>query len=150
MMLPALSSAFLLSFTRGLEAFESALIFGAPAKIEVATTAIYDAIHHRSEADYQYATALSFAIFGIMLLLIALQWRLLGNKSFQTVTGKGYMPRLFNLGRWRGPAFTLCALTFLIMTVLPTAQLLAGSFFPDFGLFFTPHRCHQSVCPWQR
>jgi len=135
MMLPALSSAFLLSFTRGLEAFESALIFGAPAKIEVATTAIYDAIHQRSEADYQYATALSFAIFGIMLLLIVLQWRLLGNKSFQTVTGKGYMPRLFNLGRWRGPAFTLCALTFLIMTVLPTAQLLAGSFFQYFGFY---------------
>src|SRR5258708_33350195 len=71
-----------------------------------------------------------------MLLLIVLQWRLLGNKSFQTVTGKGYMPRLFNLGRWRGPAFTLCALTFLIMTVLPTAQLLAGSFFQYFGFFF--------------
>lgn len=135
MLLPALSSAFLLSFTRGLEAFESALIFGAPAKIEVATTAIYDAIHQRSESDYQYATALSFAVFGIMLLLIVLQWRLLGNRSFQTVTGKGYMPRLFHLGRWRGLAFALCALTFLIMTVLPAAQLLVGSFFQYFGFY---------------
>ena len=135
LLLPALSSGFLLSFTRGLEAFESALIFGAPAKIEVATTAIYDAIHQRSEADYQYATALSFAVLGIMLILVIAQWRLLGGRNFQTVSGKGYQPRLLKLGPWRGPALALCALTFIVMTVLPTTQLLVGSFFQYFGFY---------------
>lgn len=134
-MLPALSSAFILSFTRGLETFESAVIFGAPAHVELATTAIYDAIHQRSEADYQYATALSFALMAIMLVLIAGQWRLLGGRSFQTVTGKGYRPRLIELGPWRVPALLLCAATFTVMTVLPTAQLLVGSFFQFFGFY---------------
>src|SRR5689334_18728363 len=54
LMLPAIVTAFLLSFIRGLESFESPLFFGTPAKIEVITTAIYNSIHHQSIANYQF------------------------------------------------------------------------------------------------
>ena len=67
----------MLSFIRGIETFESPLFFGTPAGITVITTEIYNSINHRATPDYQYATALSFAIMALMFLLVLWQWRLL-------------------------------------------------------------------------
>ena len=50
---------------------------------------------------------------GLMFLLILAQWRILRGRSFQTVTGRGFTPRVVPLGRWRWAAFGLCALYFL-------------------------------------
>ena len=97
-MLPVTTSAFLLSFIRGVESFESALIFGTPAGIEVITTEIYHLIHHTNRPDYPQATALALGIMVLMFGLVAWQWRLLGGRSFFTVTGKGYTPRVTRLG----------------------------------------------------
>jgi iron(III) transport system permease protein len=135
LMMPAVVTAFLLSFIRGLENFESPLFFGTPAKIEVITTAIYNSIHHQSIANYQFATALSFAIMALMFLLVLWQWRLLRGKSFQTVTGKGYSPRPIDLGPWRWLTFALCVAFFAISVVLPIGQLILGSFFQFFGFY---------------
>jgi iron(III) transport system permease protein len=135
LMMPAVVTAFLLSFIRGLENFESPLFFGAPAKIEVVTTAIYNSINHQSIANYQFATALSFAIMALMFLLVLWQWRLLRGKSFQTVTGKGYSPRPIDLGPWRWLTFALCVTFFVISVVLPIGQLILGSFFQFFGFY---------------
>lgn len=135
MLLPILTSAFLLSFIRGLEAFESAWFLGAPAGINVITTTIYDSITQRATPDYQYATSLSFAITALMGLFLLLQWRVLRGRSFHTVTGKGYAPRLIRLGRWRWLTFALCVLFFIISVVLPVGQLLVGSFFKFFGFY---------------
>jgi iron(III) transport system permease protein len=135
LMMPAVVTAFLLSFIRGLENFESPLFFGTPARIEVITTAIYNSINHQSIPNYQFASALSFAIMAMMFLLVLWQWRLLRGKSFQTVTGKGYSPRLIDLGPWRWLTFALCAMFFVISVVLPIGQLLLGSFFQFFGFY---------------
>jgi iron(III) transport system permease protein len=135
LMMPAVVTAFLLSFIRGLENFESPLFFGTPAKIEVVTTAIYNSINHQSVPNYQFASALSFAIMAVMFLLVLWQWRLLRDKSFQTVTGKGYAPRLIDLGPWRWLTFALCVAFFVISVVLPIGQLLLGSFFQFFGFY---------------
>lgn len=135
LMLPAVVTAFLLSFIRGLESFESPLFFGTPAKIEVVTTQIYNSIHHQSIPNYQFASALSFVIMGLMFLLVLWQWRLLRGKSFQTVTGKGYSPRVIDLGPWRWVTFALCAAFFVVSVVLPIGQLLLGSFFRFFGFY---------------
>ena len=135
LMLPVTTSAFLLSFIRGVESFESALIFGTPAGIEVITTEIYHLIHHASTPDYQQATALAFGIMVLMFALVAWQWRLLGGRSFFTVTGKGYSPRVARLGRWRWVTFGFCILFFVVTVVLPVGQLLISSFFKFFGFY---------------
>ncbi|MBR0858082.1 ABC transporter permease [Bradyrhizobium liaoningense] len=135
LMLPAVITAFLLSFIRGLESFESPLFFGTPAKIEVVTTAIYNSIHHQSIPNYQFASALSFVIMALMFLLVIWQWHLLRGRSFQTVTGKGYSPRVIKLGPWRWLTFAVCVLFFIISVVLPIGQLLLGSFFQFFGFY---------------
>jgi iron(III) transport system permease protein len=135
LMLPVTTSAFLLSFIRGVESFESALIFGTPAGIDVITTEIYHLIHHASTPDYQQATALALGIMVLMFLLVAWQWKLLGGRSFFTVTGKGYSPRVARLGRWRWATFGFCMLFFVATVVLPVGQLIVSSFFKFSGFY---------------
>jgi iron(III) transport system permease protein len=137
LMLPVTTSAFILSFIRGVESFESALIFGSPAGIEVITTEIYHLIHHTNKPDYQQATALALGIMVLMFGLVAWQWQLLGGRSFFTVTGKGYSPRVTRLGRWRWATFAFCMLFFVITVVLPVGQLVISSFFKFFGFYRT-------------
>ncbi|HJS74258.1 MAG TPA: iron ABC transporter permease, partial [Vicinamibacteria bacterium] len=135
LMLPVTTSAFILAFVRGVEAFESPMFFGTPARIQVLTTEIYNSIHHDTEPDYQAATALALFVMALLSLLIVWQWRLLGSRSFLTVTGRGYQPRLTRLGRLRWVSFGL-ALAFVGVTVaLPVGQLLLGSFFRFFGFY---------------
>jgi iron(III) transport system permease protein len=135
LMLPVTTSAFILSFIRGVESFESALVFGTPAGIEVITTEIYHLIHHTNRPDYPQATALALGIMVLMFGLVAWQWRLLGGRSFFTVTGKGYTPRVTRLGRWRWVTFSVCVLFFAVTVVLPVGQLAIGSFFRFFGFY---------------
>lgn len=135
LMLPVTTGAFILSFVRGVDGFESALIFGTPAGIDVVTTQIYSLINHRNVPDYQQATALALLVMFLMFLLVAWQWRLLGGRSFFTVTGKGYRPSVIRLGRWRWATFAFCALFFAVTVVLPVGQLLLGSFFRFFGFY---------------
>ncbi len=137
LMLPITTSAFILSFIRGVESFESALIFGSPAGIEVITTGIYHLIHHQNRPDYPQATALALGIMVLMFGLVAWQWKLLGGRSFFTVTGKGYTPRVARLGRWRWATFAFCLLFFAVTVVLPVGQLVLGSFFKYAGFYRT-------------
>jgi iron(III) transport system permease protein len=135
LMLPVTTSAFILSFIRGIESFESPVFFGTPAKIEVMTTKIYHLIHHQSQPQYQSATALAFAAMALMFILVAWQWRVLGGRSFSTVTGKGYSPNVIRLGRLRWLTFAVCVLFFLVTVALPIGQLLLSSFFQFFGFY---------------
>jgi len=135
LLMPVITACVLLSFIRGVEAFESALFFGLPAGINVVTTEIYKAITQNARPDYQFATAMSFMILFLMSLLIVLRWRLLRGRSYQTVTGKGYNPRIMHLGPFRWVTFAFCLLFFLLTVALPVGQLFAGSLFKFFGFY---------------
>lgn len=135
LMLPVTTSAFILSFIRGIESFESPVFFGTPAGITVITTQIYDSITQRAQPDYQSATALSFAALALMFLLLLAQSRLLGGRSFATVTGKGYSPNVTRLGWLRWVTFGICVTFFLLTVALPVGQLILSSFFRFFGFY---------------
>jgi iron(III) transport system permease protein len=51
-------------------------------------------------------------------------------ERFATITGKGYRPRLRDLGRWRYPAAGLALVYILLAIVLPFLILLYCSFLP--------------------
>ena len=135
LMLPIMTSAFILSFIRGVESFESPIFFGTPAGIEVLTTKIYSLLNHQSEPQYQIATALGFVAMFLMFLLIVLQWRLLKGRNFSTVSGKGFSPRVMKLGWMRWVTFSVCILFFLVTVLLPVGQLILSSFFKFFGFY---------------
>jgi iron(III) transport system permease protein len=135
LMLPVTTSAFILSFIRGMESFESAVFFGTPVGINVITTQIYNSITQKGTPDYQSATALGFAAMALMFLLVLLQSRLLRGRSFTTVTGKGYSPNVTRLGGLRWVTFSICVAFFALTVVLPVGQLLLSSFFQFFGFY---------------
>jgi iron(III) transport system permease protein len=135
LMLPVTTSAFILSFIRGMESFESAVFFGTPVGINVITTEIYNLITQRAQPDYQGATSLGFAAMALMFLLLVLQSRLLRGRSFVTVTGKGYSPHVTELGPWRWLTFAICVAFFALTVALPIGQLLLSSFFQFFGFY---------------
>lgn len=135
LMLPVLTSAFILSFIRGVEAFESPVFFGTPAGIEVLTTQIYNLLNHQAQPQYQVATALGFVAMLLMALLIVVQWRLLRGRNFTTVSGKGFSPRVIRLGRMRWVTFAICIAFFAVTVALPVGQLVLSSFFKFFGFY---------------
>jgi iron(III) transport system permease protein len=92
LMLPITTSPFLLSFIRGMEAFESAVFFGTPVGIKVLTTQIFDMITQRAQPDYQGATAMGFATMALMFLLLVVQSRILRGRSFTTSPARPMRP----------------------------------------------------------
>ena len=106
LMLPVTTSAFILSFIRGIESFESAVFFGTPVGIEVITTDDLQFDHPaRASPTTSRRRRSSFAALALMFLLLVLQSRLLRGRSFTTVTGKGYSPNIMRLGRLRWVTF---------------------------------------------
>jgi iron(III) transport system permease protein len=108
---PALAASFLILFVRAIESFESPALLGLPVGIEVFTSSIYDAIH-RYPSDIGLASAYAVALLAITSGGIYWQSRLSGqSQRYSTVTGKGFRPRVMDLGRWRSltAAFFICA-----------------------------------------
>jgi ABC-type Fe3+ transport system permease subunit len=71
----------------------------------------------------------------LMFLLLVLQGRLLGGRSFTTVTGKAYSPNVTRSGWMRWPAFAVCAAFFAFTVALPIGQLLLSSFFSSSAFY---------------
>jgi iron(III) transport system permease protein len=69
-----------------------------------------------------------------MIVLVWVQSRLLKERSFVTVTGKGFRPKINKLGPWRWPAFAF-AVAYLCLAVL----------FPIFALAQSALRPHSYI-----
>lgn len=132
-LMPAISGVVILNLIIGLEAFEVPLFLGTPAGIDVFSTEVYGYIADQTPADYGGASVLSLVLVALVLLMVAVQWRVLGRKKYTTVTGKGYDTAPWEIGGWRWVGTGVIALYVLFGVALPLAQLLLGSFQPFFG-----------------
>lgn len=132
---PALLGAFILSFIRGIEAFESPVLLGTPVGIYVFTNEIFRAINFHDPPQYGIATALGLTVLLITFALVVVQWRLLGERQYFTITGKGYNPQVVRLRGWRWPAFSVFAVYVVLAVILPIGQLAVSSFQPVPGIY---------------
>jgi iron(III) transport system permease protein len=134
LMRPAMFGVLLVMFIRGMEAFEVPALVGVPAKISVFTTKIFLAIH-QFPSDFGLAGAYAvtlLVISGVGVLIYQKVTR--KEERFATVTGKGYRPRVIDLGPWR---FVTCAsafFIFLLAVIFPVFILLWSSFIPYYGV----------------
>jgi iron(III) transport system permease protein len=125
---PAAFATLLILFVRALESFEVPALLGMPVGIEVFTSAIYQAIH-RYPSQVGLASSYAVTLLLITSAGIYLQSRMSSRGGrYSTVTGKGFRPRLIDLGRWKYAAAALFIAYFLLIVVLPFFVLLWSSF----------------------
>ena len=103
---PGVLAPLILATLVTLEQFEMPLIIGFPARISVFSTRLYFELNPDDELPAYgkaAATALLFLVAAIALLLVY-NHLIRRAERFVTVTGKGYRPTRYRLGRWRAPA----------------------------------------------
>jgi iron(III) transport system permease protein len=137
-MLPAIMVTTILGLIRSLEAFEIELLLGVPIGFYVYSTQIYNLVI-QEPPDFPPAMALSTAFLGVLLLLMVIQKVIIRRRRYTTVSGRGFSRRLTPLGRWRYPAFAFVLCLALVITVVPTAFLVLGTFMKLFGFFNIDH-----------
>ncbi|WP_141005277.1 ABC transporter permease [Nocardioides humi] len=125
---PAIYASVVVMMVRGLEAFEVPALIGLPNGITVFTGRIWRAL---SDYPLDKATAGSYSIGLLLLTALGMWWygRLTrrNQKSYQTVTGKGFRSSTMDLGRARWPIGALVILYFVVAVVLPLFVLAYGS-----------------------
>ena len=127
---PTILSVFLLLFLRGLETFEVPAIIGLPAGIHVFTSRIFTAIKSYP-SDFGLAGAYSTFLMVLTSAGIAAYARVTREATrFATVTGKGFRPRVIDLGPWRYLAAAVIVAYLAVMVVLPVFVLLWNSLLP--------------------
>ena len=127
LMLPAILSALIYCFTIAIEAFEIPGIIGITAGIHVFSTQIYLASR---DIPVNYSLAAAFAVLFVVvsLLLMVFYVRMTRRaERYTTITGKGYRPRVIDLGTWKYVGFTLILLIPLLCPVSAGADLILGS-----------------------
>jgi iron(III) transport system permease protein len=129
---PAILSAALLMFIQTISTFEVPQLLGVPNHIFVFVSRMYEAIQS-FPADY--GTVAVIGIFVLFLAAVGLtvsRW-VVRRSPTQTVTGKGFRPKVTDLGRWRWLGFAAFALFFVVTVVLPLAMLLWSSLLPTYS-----------------
>jgi iron(III) transport system permease protein len=101
LVLPAIFSTFLLTFSRGLGTFGTPAFLGGPVREFVLSTTLYaNLIGQRPGIGYLAA----FVMILLGVLVLYMDHKIIGTRrSFVTISGKGARAGLVALGRWRWP-----------------------------------------------
>ncbi|MCP4399147.1 MAG: iron ABC transporter permease [bacterium] len=119
--LPALGSAFVLTFSKGLGEFATQAFLGLPIRYYTLSTRVYSALNNRLYGE-GYVLAL-ILIITTALMVWANQAILGTRKAFVTISGKGSRKKAVDLGVWRRPT-AIVLLLFVIIFVLGPLFLL--------------------------
>ncbi len=132
--LPSVLSVLILTFIRSVQAFEVPLLLGVPAKAYTVTTEVYLNVTSGIVPDYSYSGAYGVLLVAFLIAAIAFyRWATRRASSFTTITGKGFRPRVLDLGRGRWLA-TAVVVAVVTLQFAPILAILSASFIPSFGL----------------
>ena len=132
--LPAIMALSMLVFIRAIEAFEVPALVGLPGRISVLTTDIYTNMMAKAPPDLGGSSALSVLMLLLVLVLLYVYARLSRHaERFATITGKGFRPRPFDLGRLRYLAAAILVVDFALLLLVPMLMLGWISLLPFFA-----------------
>ncbi|MBW0002019.1 MAG: iron ABC transporter permease [Hyphomicrobiales bacterium] len=120
---PALLSSGLLVFVLLIELFAIPAILGEPGNLHFISVRIWEMVGFTPPKVNQ-ASALGVLMLVITVTLVLLQYRVLGKRSFVTVSGKGLRPDVVALGGARWPLAFVGFGYILFVVLLPYAALL--------------------------
>ncbi len=123
---PSIVAGALLVFILAAEQFGVPALLGSPAKIRVLTTSIWEA-----QSTYPPRNGLAAALGGNLLVIaMAALWlhrKILGARSFITISGKSAQARRVALGWLRWWALAICTAYLILAVVLPVATIFLSS-----------------------
>ena len=129
--LPGVTALLLLIFIRAFESFEVPALVGLAGNVNVLTTNIYQSSKVISPPNQGEAAAYAVCLLLIVVLLLWWYGRLARHAHrYQTITGRGYRPRLIDIGRARYLATAVLLLIFTVVIALPVATLVFTSLQP--------------------
>jgi iron(III) transport system permease protein len=132
LMVPGLVAITIYQMLTALEVFEIPGVLGMPVGIHVFATKIYAILQSNEVLPvFGQANALGMMYLIIGVACAALYWMLIRrSERYQVVSGKGYRPRLIDLGTWKWP-FLALVFVFLFLTIgLPFLVMLYTSLVP--------------------
>jgi len=123
---PGVLGAAIFVFAEMLGSFSAALVLGTPARFYVITTAIYQLVS-QYPPRIPLAAAMGVSLFAVMFLMLYVYRRVTSRRSYVTISGKAFRPRVMDMGWFRWVLFALCTLYILLSVVLPVATLVFSS-----------------------
>ncbi len=119
LVLPAMLSAFILTFSRALGTFGTPIFLGRPVRYYTLATSLYGNLRLGFAAD---AFILALVLIALSAITIYANQRLIGTrKSFVTIAGRGVHVRPTQLRRWK---YLLLTVVVAFVTVCVLAPLL--------------------------
>jgi iron(III) transport system permease protein len=129
-LLPGILAVWMISFVRAIENFEVPALIGMPAGILVFATEVYLATR---TVPTDFGLASTFAVVYLAIttvgVLLYLKWTA-ASEQYATITGKGFRPSAFDLGRWRILFAAFNLLLCFILFILPVLVVVWSSFLP--------------------
>src|SRR3569833_999562 len=123
---PGVRGAAVYVFAEMLGSFSAALVLGSPNRFYVITTAIYQLVSQHPPR-LPLAAAMGVSLFAVMFAMIFLYRRITHGRSYVTVSGKAFRPRVMDVGTLRWVLFAVCAVYLIMSVFLPMATLLFAS-----------------------
>ena len=141
LVLPALLSAFILTFSKAIGTFSVPAYLGFKVNYNTISTMIYSQSTSNNKA---IAYAIAMILIAIASVNIFLNQRAIGaRKSYATIGGKGGRSTPLKLGSWRMPLFIIVMAFLTIVVILPLIILILQTFMMEQGKFsldnFTLH-----------
>jgi len=123
---PGVLGAAIFVFAEMLGSFSAALVLGMPNRFYVVTTAMYQLVS-QYPPRIPLAAAMGVSLFAVMFVMLFVYRRIITRRSYVTITGKAFRPRLMDVGRLRWVLFGICALYVVLSVVLPMLTLAYAS-----------------------
>ena len=129
---PGILAIAISSFLIGLATFEVAGILGEPGRINVLSTEIVDSIESAGGIpDFGRISALaSTFLLAIFILSYIYNRQTMASHRFASITGKGFRPKIMELGRWKPVAIAFVCSYLLLAVVMPLGSLAWQSLTP--------------------
>lgn len=125
--LPSIMAAVFIVFVHCAGMFGVPGLLGMPRGFYVLTTKIYGYMN-RYPANFNMAATMGVVLLIISFVGIFVQRKVMGRRSFVTVTGKGFRPGIIDLGKWKYLALGANLLYLAIFVFLPLVALVLVAF----------------------
>jgi iron(III) transport system permease protein len=141
LILPALLSGFIMTFSKVMGTYGGPALLGVPVKYYTVSTMIRSSIGIGDKAD-GFVLAITLIVFS--MINISINQRLVGTRrSYETIGGRGFMAQVSKLRNWKGFLTTVVVAFQTLVIVVPLGLLLLDSFMLKAGTYgldnFTLH-----------